>query len=80
MLEAIRCDMDIKFISLGESAKAILYYITNYITKMDLKTHVAFAALELAVKKLGEFDPNADKATLRAKWMLQKCAYAMISH
>ena len=80
MLEAIRCNMDIKFIGSGESAKAILYYITDYITKTDLKTHVAFAALELAVKKLGEFDPNADEVTLRAKRMLQKCAYAMVSH
>jgi len=80
ILEAIRCNMDIKFIGSGESAKAILYYITDYITKTDLKTHVAFAALELAVKKLGEFDPNADEATVRAKRMLQKCAYAMVSH
>lgn len=80
MLEAIRCNMDIKFIRSGESAKAILYYITDYITKTDLKTHVAFAALELAVKKLGEFDVNADEATVRAKRMLQKCAYMMISH
>lgn len=80
MLEAIRCNMDIKFIGSGESAKAILYYITDYITKTDLKTHVAFAALELAVKRLGEFDPNIDEATLRAKRMLQKCAHAMISH
>jgi hypothetical protein len=80
MLEAIRCNMDIKFIGSGESAKAILYYITDYITKSDLKTHIAFAALELAVKKLGEFDPNADEATTRAKQMLQKCTYAMVSH
>ncbi|KAF9642078.1 hypothetical protein BDM02DRAFT_3133344, partial [Thelephora ganbajun] len=80
MLEAIRCNMDIKFIGSGESVKAILYYITDYITKSDLKTHIAFAALELAVKKLGEFDPDADEATMRAKRMLQKCAHAMISH
>ena len=80
MLEAIRCNMDIKFIGSGELAKAILYYVTDYIMKTDLKTHVAFAALELAVKKLGEFDPSADEATLRAKRMLQKCAYAMILH
>ena len=36
--------MDIK------SAKAILYYITDYISKAQLK---AYAALELAIKKLG---------------------------
>ena len=80
IIEAIRCNMDIKFIGSGESAKAILYYITDYITKTDLKTHVAFSALKLAVEKLGEYDPAADEVTIRAKRMLQKCAYAMLSH
>ena len=72
--------MDIKFIGSGAAAKAIIYYITNYITKSQLKTHVAFAALELSVKKLGEYDPMEDELTVRAKCLLQKCAYAMISH
>jgi len=80
ILEAMRCNMDIKFIGSGPSAKAILYYITDYITKSQLKTHVAFAALELAICKLGEYDPDSDDYTVRAKRLLQKCAYAMISH
>ena len=80
ILEAIRCNMDIKFIGSRESAKAILYYITNYNTKSDLKTHIVFDTLELVVKKHGKFDPEADKVALRAKQMLQKCAYAMVSH
>ncbi|KAH7909210.1 hypothetical protein BJ138DRAFT_988267, partial [Hygrophoropsis aurantiaca] len=80
ILEAVRCNMDIKFIGSGEAAKAMLYYITDYITKSQLKAHVAFAALEMAVKKLGEFDPSEDDLTVRAKKLLQKCAYAMISH
>ncbi|KAJ7200389.1 hypothetical protein GGX14DRAFT_372312 [Mycena pura] len=79
VLEAMRCNMDIKFIGSGASAKGILYYITDYITKSQLKTHVAFAMLELAVKKLGEFNPREDDISVRAKKMLQKCAYAMIS-
>ena len=49
ILECIRCNMDIKFVGSGVSAKAILYYITDYITKLQLKTHVAYVALELAV-------------------------------
>ena len=80
IIEAIRCNMDIKFIGSGESVKAILYYITDYITKTDLKTHIAFSALKLAIEKLGEYDPTADEVTIRAKRMLQKCAYAMLSH
>lgn len=80
IIQAIRCNMDIKFIGSGPTAKAILYYITNYISKAQLKTHVTFAALELAITKLGEYNPLEDLITLRAKQMLQKCAAAMISH
>ena len=80
MLEAIRCNMDIKFIGSGASAKAILYYITDYITKSQLKAHVAYAALELAIKKLEQYHPNESDSSLQAKRMLQKCAYALVSH
>lgn len=62
----------------GATAKAVLYYITDYITKSQLKTQVAFAMLELAVKKLGEFNPLEDDKTTRAKKLLPKCAYTMI--
>lgn len=72
--------MDIKFVRSGESAKAILYYITDYISKAQLKAHVAYAALELAVRNLGEYNPMDDELTTRAKCMLQKCVHAMISH
>ena len=64
ILEAVRCNMDIKFIGSETSAKAILYYITDYITKSQLKTHVAIAALELAVRCLGEYDPHDDNQTI----------------
>ena len=80
ILATIRCNMDIKFIGSGESAKAILYYITDYISKAQLKAHVAYAALEMAVRKLGEYNPLDDELTIRAKRMLQKCAHSMIAH
>ncbi|KAG1808507.1 hypothetical protein EV424DRAFT_1270435, partial [Suillus variegatus] len=80
MLEAVRCNMDIKFIGSGASAKAILYYITDYITKSQLKAHVAYAALDMARRKLSEFDPTDDDLTVRAKELIRKSAHAMISH
>ncbi|KAJ3539217.1 hypothetical protein NM688_g6398 [Phlebia brevispora] len=80
ILRAIRCNMDIKFISSGEAAKAVIYYITDYITKSDLKAHVAYAALELAVKKLSVISASEDDDTVRAKRLLQKCAFALLSH
>ncbi|KAJ7839679.1 hypothetical protein B0H14DRAFT_2313180, partial [Mycena olivaceomarginata] len=75
----IRCNMDIKFIGSGPTAKAVLYYITDYITKSQLQAHVAYAALELAVNKLEEFNPKEDDLTSRAKRLLQRCAHSMIS-
>jgi hypothetical protein len=79
MLRAIRCNMDIKFIGSGPAAKAILYYITDYITKSQLQAHVAYAALELSVQKLGDFNPEEDDLTSRSKRLLQRCAHSLIS-
>ncbi|KAJ3548530.1 hypothetical protein NM688_g5285 [Phlebia brevispora] len=72
--------MDIKFIGSGEAAKAILYYITNYITKSQMKAHVAYAALELAINRLAASEIDDDEETLHAKKMLQKCAFALLTH
>jgi hypothetical protein len=38
MLRAIRCNMDIKFIGSGSAAKAVISYITDYITKHCVPT------------------------------------------
>ncbi len=79
ILEAMRCNMDIKFIGSGEDAKAVLYYITDYITKSQLKVHVAYAALELAVRKLSDIDFGDDRMQ-KAKRMLQRCAFSLLSN
>ncbi|KAF8415489.1 hypothetical protein L210DRAFT_3431364, partial [Boletus edulis BED1] len=42
--------------------------------------HVTYTALQTAVDKVGEFDPKVDDLPSRAKRLLQKCAYALISH
>ena len=90
ILEAMRCNMDIKFIGSGEGAKAITYYITNYITKAQLKTHVAYAAFELAIRRLGEYDATnieidpsrayEDSYMIYAKRMLRRCAYSILAN
>ncbi|KAI9067800.1 hypothetical protein FKP32DRAFT_1546038, partial [Trametes sanguinea] len=82
MLEALRCNMDISHIGSGEEAKAVIYYVTDYITKSPLKAHIAYASLETAIKKV-EADTQtmpANDSQLRAKKMLQKSAFALISN
>jgi len=78
MLQAIRCNMDIKFIGSGGLAKAALYYITDYISKAQLKVHVTFTMLEIALKKLSTRTDNDDNITTKAKQLLMKCANALI--
>ncbi|KAJ7119794.1 hypothetical protein C8R44DRAFT_539000, partial [Mycena epipterygia] len=56
----LRCNMDIKYVGSGEAAKALVYYVTDYITKSTLPTHVGLAAIEYAIKK------NKDKFDLAA--------------
>ncbi len=81
MLEAIRCNMDIQFIGSGASAKAVLYYITDYITKAQLKAHTAYVALQAAVSKLeAEVSENGEMDLERkARLMLIKCANSLIA-
>ena len=38
ILEAVRCNMDIQFVGSGDPAKAMIYYITDYITKRFFPT------------------------------------------
>ena len=59
--------MDIQFLGSGPSTKAIIYYITDYITKAQLKSHVAYAALALAVQKLEQGIMADDPPIMRAK-------------
>ena len=58
MLRAGRCNMDIKFIGSGGLAKAALYYITDYISKAQLKAHVAYAG-EVPSESSKETNANA---------------------
>jgi len=51
--EGCRCSSDAKFMASGGAAKSVLFYVTDCISKMQLKSHVSFAALETALKKTG---------------------------
>ncbi|KAF9034898.1 hypothetical protein BJ165DRAFT_1356155 [Panaeolus papilionaceus] len=79
ILQNMRCNMDIKHIGSGTSSKAILYYVTDYITKSALKVHVAFSALEVGITKLGTFNPAIETVDDRSKALLQKCAFSLLS-
>lgn len=50
MLFLLKCNMDIKFIGSGQAAKALVFYVTDYITKSELTTHAGLDALLYAIK------------------------------
>ena len=70
LLEALRCNMDIKFIGGGIDTMALVYYITDYITKSPLKAHVAYAALERALTTFREMTDVPVSTTEAAKRLL----------
>ncbi|KAI9062001.1 hypothetical protein FKP32DRAFT_1528047, partial [Trametes sanguinea] len=81
----MKSNMDIKFIGSGEAAKALLYYVTDYITKASLPTHVGLAALSYAIQKTNEQFPhmveggNEDNTARRSKGALNKSVNRMMS-
>lgn len=47
----MQSNMDIKHIGSGEGAKALIYYVTDYITKASLPAHLGLAALVYAIQR-----------------------------
>ncbi len=74
ILFLVQCNMDIKYIGSGEAAKALVYYVTDYITKQTLPTHVGFSALQYAIVKNNEkFDGDVQTGdNAKARSMVTK--------
>ncbi|KIO18008.1 hypothetical protein M407DRAFT_84402, partial [Tulasnella calospora MUT 4182] len=83
----LKSNMDISFIGSGAAAKALIYYITDYITKAALPTHVAFAALQVVIQKVKKVTQEAqesgrpeacDSAARQGQQLLSKACNALI--
>ena len=55
-LAACRSNMDIKFIWTGSDAKALVYYITDYVTKMNLSLHDILSLVQKCITSI--VDPS----------------------
>ncbi|KAI0745188.1 hypothetical protein C8Q76DRAFT_591135, partial [Earliella scabrosa] len=58
----MKCNMDIKHIGSGEGAKALIYYVTDYITKSSLPAYLGLAALMYAINR------THDKYSKHTEW------------
>ncbi|KIO23835.1 hypothetical protein M407DRAFT_77695, partial [Tulasnella calospora MUT 4182] len=83
----LKSNMDISFIGSGAAAKALIYYITDYITKSALPTHVAFAALQVVMQKVKKATQEAqesgrpemcDSVARQGRQLLSKACNALI--
>jgi len=78
----LKCNMDIKFVGSGEAAKALVYYVTDYITKASLPTHAGLLALAYAIKRTNEHysdGPMQPGIAEKSKTALVKVVNAMMS-
>ncbi len=55
IMSACRCNMDIKYIFNGKDAKAICYYITDYVTKSNLSFYDIYSLVLKGVKSFEEY-------------------------
>lgn len=73
----MQCNMDIKYIGSGEASKALIFYITDYITKNGLPVHVGLAAIASAIRK-AQVPPDGEH-TANDRALLTKCINAMMA-
>jgi len=67
-----RHNHDMKCILSGKAAKAAMFYISDYITKMDLKTYEVLTLLSRAVARIPDVQAGSNGAG-SAKTLLHKC-------
>jgi hypothetical protein len=47
----LKSNVDIKYIGSGEGAKALVFYVTDYVTKSELPVHIGLTAIQLAMNR-----------------------------
>ncbi|CAF1428363.1 unnamed protein product [Adineta ricciae] len=82
-ISACRSNMDIKFIWTGSDAKALVYYITDYVTKSRLSFHDTFSLIQKkTVASLGDISnqvDNTDNAIERSRKFVLRCYNTLAS-
>lgn len=81
LIAACRSNMDIKFIWSGSDAKALVYYITDYVTKMSLSFHDTFALIQKSIISFGSSTDQTDKenAIEKSRKLVLRCYNTLAS-
>ena len=79
IIAACRSNMDIKFIWTGSDAKALVYYITDYVTKMSLSFHDTLSLVQKCIPSI--MDPsdqtNKQNAIEKSRKLVLRCYNAL---
>lgn len=81
LIAACRSNMDIKFIWSGSDAKALVYYITDYVTKTSLSFYDTVSLVQKGITSLKSSWNQADNETLieKSRKLILRCYNALAS-
>jgi len=85
VLFLVSCNMDIKYIGSGSTAKALMFYVTNYTTKASLIIYVSLDAVKYALWhneecKFSVMDSRAKEKSLFIKFVYVLMSQQELSH
>ena len=81
LMTACRSNMDIKFIWSGSDAKALVYYITDHVTKMSLSFRDTFSLIQKSITSLKNSRNQADNqpAIEKSRKLVLRCYNTLAS-
>jgi hypothetical protein len=81
LIAACRSNMDIKFIWSGNDAKALVYYITDYVTKMSLSFHDTFSLVQKGIASFenAPLQTNCESAIEKSRKLVLRCYNTLAS-
>ncbi|CAF4685503.1 unnamed protein product, partial [Rotaria sp. Silwood2] len=82
IISACRSNMDIKFIGTGNDAKALVYYITDCVTKSSLAFYDMFALVQQGIKSIEQHQSlnGTDNAVEKSRKLVLRCYKMIASH
>lgn len=81
LIAACRSNMDIKFIWSGNDAKALVYYITDYVTKMSLSFHDTFSLVQKGIASFQNApqQTSSESAIEKSRKLVLRCYNTLAS-
>ncbi len=73
----LRCNSDVTSLLSGTSVRAVIGYVTDYVTKVQLKTYSVFQAVKAVLDKIHDIEATSSGTGQTARRMLTKVVNAL---